>query len=199
MGLSVQPAEGGEVGRGLAVHFADGITVEPSRLRAIRRALMAEAQSGPVAGHPLRGVEIVVTSVDLPPPAGLDVESQDEDAKETASEQAAVAALREALKVASAAGHVTVMEPIMTFVVETPVDVSGGVIGDLNSRHAVMDEVLSTGTDSRRVTGRAPLRALLGYSTALRSLSRGRATFSMEPAGMGSFAGELGGAAHRSS
>ncbi len=196
--VRIQPAEGGELGRGLTVSLAGGVDLESSAFRAIRGALMAEAQSGPLAGHPLRGVEIVVTSVELARAGQGGEADQEGDVLATASEQAAVAALREALKVAKGEGLVTVMEPTMTFVVETPDDVSGGVIGDLNSRHAAMDEVISTGTESRRVTGKAPLRALLGYSTALRSLSRGRATFSMQPAGMTPFAGEIGGAASRS-
>ncbi len=201
--LRVEPALDGELGRGLRVEFEAGAQVEPSRMRALRAALMAEAQSGPLAGHPLRGVQIVVTAVQLPVGADREFEAEgsgekEGEARETAAEQAAVAALREALKLANAAGDVAVMEPTMAFIVETPDDVSGGVIGDLNSRHATMDEVISTGTESRRVTGRAPLRALLGYSTALRSLSRGRATFSMQPSGMAPFAGEIGGAATRS-
>ena len=63
----------------------------------------------------------------------------------------------------------------MAFTVETPEDVSSGVIGDLNARRASMEEIVSTGTQSRRVSGTAPLRELIGYSTELRSLSKGRA------------------------
>jgi elongation factor G len=193
VGVEIRPSGGGEVGRGLGVSVADSVELEPSSSRSLRGALMGEAQSGPLAGYPLRGVEITVTSVSLADASG----DGDGGVLETAAEQAAVAALRDALKAAKSEGLVTVMEPTMTFVVETPDDVSGGVIGDLNSRHAAMDEVISTGTESRRVTGKAPLRALLGYSTALRSLSKGRATFSMQPAGMAPFAGEIGGAASR--
>ena len=72
----------------------------------------------------------------------------------------------------------------MAFTVETPDDVSSGVIGDLNARHASMEEIVSTGTQSRRVSGTAPLRELIGYSTELRSLSKGRATFDLAPAGL---------------
>ena len=51
------------------------------------------------------------------------------------------------------------------------------------SRHAAMEEVQSTGTVDRRIAGIAPLRGLIGYSTALRSLSKGRGTFTLRPAG----------------
>ncbi|MGK0483078.1 MAG: elongation factor G, partial [Planctomycetota bacterium] len=182
--VKVEPANEGQIGRGLSVDFASGVAPGPSRARAIRAALLAEAQSGPVAGHPVRGVRILVTDVTFPSSGFSAPTGTGDDEIETALEQASVAALRDALKSAHRGGNVVVMEPTMAFVVETPDDASGGVIGDLNSRHAIMNEVISTGTDSRRVTGTAPLRTLLGYSTALRSLSRGRATFSMEPSGM---------------
>ena len=71
----------------------------------------------------------------------------------------------------------------MAFVVDAPAEVAGGVIGDLNSRHAAMEEVQATGTVGRRIAGIAPLRELIGYSTTLRSLSKGRATFSLRPVG----------------
>ena len=147
---------------------------------AIRSALRAEAMSGPLNGHPLSGVVIRLTrAVRLDGPA-----------HEVAWTQAAVAALREALKGAVVAGGIQPLEPWMSFVVDTPVDVSSGVIGDLNSRHANMEEIISTGADSRRVTGTAPLRTLIGYSTELRSLSKGRATFGVRAAGLHPAAGE---------
>lgn len=142
--------------------------------RGIRAALRAEASSGPLAGHPLCGTRIRVTAA----------RSATGEAPEAVWEQAAVAALREALKGALALGAVQLLEPWMSFIVDTPVDVSSGVIGDLNARRANMEEIVSTGTQSRRVSGTAPLRTLIGYSTELRSLSKGRATFNLRPAGL---------------
>ena len=147
--------------------------------RGIRAALRAEAGSGPLAGHPLCGTRILLTAA----------RSVSGGAPEAVWEQAAVAGLREALKVAVAAGGVELLEPWMAFTVETPEDVSSGVIGDLNARRASMEEIVSTGTQSRRVSGTAPLRELIGYSTELRSLSKGRATFNLAPAGLASSPG----------
>lgn len=147
---------------------------------AVRAALRAESSSGPLAGHPLSGARVRVTAV----------RSETMGAPGVAWAQAAVAALRDALKRVAVAKEVRLMEPWMTFVVDVPVDVSSGVIGDLNSRHATMDEIISTGTEGRRVTGTAPLRTLLGYSTALRSQSKGRGTFSLAPAGLRESVGE---------
>lgn len=146
---------------------------------AIRAALRAEAMSGPLEGHPISGVLIRLTRA----------ERLDGEGHEVAWTQAAVAALREALKRVVVAGGMLPLEPWMSFVVDTPVDVSSGVIGDLNSRHANMEEIISTGADSRRVTGTAPLRTLIGYSTELRSLSKGRATFGLRAAGLHPAAG----------
>ena len=143
-------------------------------LSAVVGALGAEAPTaGPVAGHPLCGVRIVVEAV----------RSSSSHAVEAAWGQAAVAALRDALRSAAGDGGVRTLEPWMSFVVDAPAEVAGGVIGDLNSRHASMEEVQSTGTVGRRIAGLAPLRGLIGYSTTLRSLSKGRATFSLRPAG----------------
>ena len=141
---------------------------------AVAAALAAEAPTaGPLAGHPVCGVRIVVEEARSTAAHGVDA----------AWGQAAVAALREALRGAAGAGGVETLEPWMAFVVDAPAEVAGGVIGDLNSRHAVMEEVQSTGTVGRRIAGMAPLRQLIGYSTSLRSLSKGRATFSLRPAG----------------
>ena len=140
----------------------------------IQSALLAEATSGPIEGHPLAGARVVVTGAS----------TRTEGTPDAAWAQAAVAALRECLRALESGDGVRLLEPWMAFVVDAPVDVASGVIGDLNSRHAVMEEIVSTGAEGRRVTGSAPLGALIGYSTALRSLSKGRATFNLSPDGL---------------
>jgi len=172
VGLALEPTD--DASAPCRVRFDGSAAALPKGLQdAIEEGLLAEALSGPRAGHPVVGAVLVATSAS----------GSRGDAPEAAWVQAAIAGLREALRAASAAGGVRLMEPWMRFVVDTPVDVSGGVIGDLNSRHATMDEIVSTGRVGRRVTGSAPLRSLIGYSTELRSLSKGRATFSLRPRG----------------
>ena len=151
---------------------------------AVHSALRAEATSGPISGHPLSGARIVVTVARSAEVGAAEVGAPAAGAPEALWGQAAVAALRDALKGAAAKGGIVRMEPWMSIVIDTPFDASSGVIGDLNSRHAVMEEIVATGQESRRVTGTAPLRELIGYSTALRSLSKGRATFNLAPAGL---------------
>jgi elongation factor G len=72
------------------------------------------------------------------------------------------------------------LEPIMAVEVETPEDFMGNVVGDLNSRRGVimgMDDMVGGG---KAVKAEVPLAEMFGYSTTLRSLSQGRATYSME-------------------
>lgn len=163
------PAAGVEV-----IAEGQGAEVPAEVFGAVTAALLAEAGTGgPLAGHPVCGARLVVEAA----------RSTSDHVVEAAWGQAAVAALRSALRAAASEGAVSALEPWMAFVVDAPAEVAGGVIGDLNSRHAAMEEVQATGTVSRRIAGIAPLRELIGYSTTLRSLSKGRATFSLRPVG----------------
>ncbi len=88
-----------------------------------------------------------------------------------------------ALKDAAKKAGVTLLEPIMKVEVTTPDENMGDIIGDITSRRGTIIEVNSdTGTGFTRVLTHAPLSELFGYATAIRSLSRGRASYSMEPA-----------------
>jgi elongation factor G len=89
---------------------------------------------------------------------------------------ATAAALRTALHKAAAA----VLEPIMRLEVRVPDDFLGAVMKDLSARRSTIEE---TGTHRRSsfVRGTVPLAEMFGYSTDLRSLTQGRATFSLEP------------------
>jgi len=86
---------------------------------------------------------------------------------------------RQALKKAVHQAKAVILEPIMKVEVETPTEFQGSVIGDLSSRRGVIG-----GTDLRDdltvVTVTVPLSDMFGYSTVLRSLTQGKATFSME-------------------
>ncbi len=70
----------------------------------------------------------------------------------------------------------------MSFLVEAPEDFSSGIISDLGGRLAEIENVQATG-DLRMIRGKVPLASMFGYSTVVRSLSQGRASFSMMPAG----------------
>jgi elongation factor G len=71
----------------------------------------------------------------------------------------------------------------MAFEIQSPAEFSSGIIADLNARKAEVGEVRSDGP-FRTILGTVPLSRMFGYSTAVRSLSQGRASFSMTPAGL---------------
>jgi len=95
---------------------------------------------------------------------------------EVAFRTAAVMAFREAVM----AGMPEFLEPIMELEIITPADYMGDVLGDLNGRRGKVNEMEARGT-SQIVRAGVPLAELFGYSTAIRSLTRGRASYTMEP------------------
>jgi len=72
------------------------------------------------------------------------------------------------------------LEPIMKLEVTTPEEYLGDVIGDMNSRRIKLENIEQIG-NAKVVLGAAPLARMFGYSTALRSLTQGRGTYTMEP------------------
>lgn len=85
-----------------------------------------------------------------------------------------------AFKAAAKKAGIALLEPIMGVEVNTPEEHLGDIIGDITSRRGQVVEIDSAGNDSR-VVANTPLSELFGYATAIRSLSRGRAAYSMEP------------------
>jgi elongation factor G len=150
------------------IRWAEGVGV-PEKLRpAVVGALELESQVGPRFGFPLTDLEVVVVGGESHP---------DRDS-EVGFAQAASAALREAV---SRAG-VTLLEPVMSFEIEAPAEYMSGILAELNSKHAEIHDVTADG-GVRRVSGTVPLLHMFGYATTLRSLSQGRASFSLTPAG----------------
>jgi elongation factor G len=100
----------------------------------------------------------------------------EETATDVAFRTAAVMGFREA---AMAAGP-ELLEPIMSLDIVTPADYVGDIMGDINGRRGSVREMTTRG-DTQIVRAQVPLAELFGYSTAIRSLSRGRASYTMEP------------------
>ena len=137
----------------------------PSAVRgAVEEALLLEGQSGPRFGYPLVQARIRVVG-------GASVPGQDFEA---AFAQAATLALR----VATNKAEVAVLEPVMAFEIQTPAEFSGGILADLSSRGAQLGDVLVE-EDQRILRGLVPLFQMFGYATVVRSLSQGRAGYSM--------------------
>jgi len=74
----------------------------------------------------------------------------------------------------------TLLEPMMAVVVETPEDYMGNVMGDLSSRRGIVQGMEDLPGGTKEVRAEVPLSEMFGYATSLRSLSQGRATYTME-------------------
>jgi elongation factor G len=151
------------------LHFVNklkGGVIPPEYIPAIEASLREEAKSGGRTGFPL--VDLKVTLVDG---AYHDVDSNDLAYRFAASD-----ALRKAVEEAGS----VLLEPIMRIEVVTPEDYLGNITADLSSRRALIDRT-STRGKLIIVDARAPLEKMFGYSTQVRSLSQGRASYTMEP------------------
>jgi elongation factor G len=118
----------------------------------------------------LAGFPVVDLKVTL-----IDGDHHEVDSSALAFEIAARAALREALQ----KGHSVLLEPIMKVEVVTPEDHTGAVIGDLNSRRGHIQGQDMRG-NANVINAMVPLANMFGYVNTLRSMSQGRATFTMQ-------------------
>jgi elongation factor G len=148
------------------VNKLKGGVIPSEFLPAIEAGLREEAKSGGRTGFPL--VDLKVTLVDG--------DTHEVDSNELAFRFAASDALRKAVHEAGS----VLLEPIMKLEVVTPEDYLGNITADLSSRRALIDKTFTRGK-LMVVEARAPLEKMFGYSTAVRSLSQGRASYSMEP------------------
>ncbi|MGB0069611.1 MAG: elongation factor G [Isosphaeraceae bacterium] len=151
------------------LHFVNklkGGAIPSEFIPAIEAGLREEAKSGGRTGYPLVDLKVTLT----------DGAYHDVDSSDLAYRFAASDAMRKAVE---EAGPV-LLEPIMRIEVVTPEDYLGNVTGDLSSRRALIDRT-STRGKLIVIDARAPLEKMFGYSTAVRSLSQGRASYTMEP------------------
>jgi elongation factor G len=141
----------------------------PDEARAgdLEQGLRDGVLTGVLARVPMTDVRARVTEVAF---------ADEESATDVACRTAAVMAFREA---ARAAGP-EMLEPIMSLDIVTPPEHVGEIIGDVNGRRGQVRELTMRG-DTQIVRAQVPLAELFGYSTAVRSLSRGRASYTLEP------------------
>lgn len=154
--------------RGTGNRFADrcdhpGLT--DVFLEAIRQGVDEAEESGVLLGYPVIDVQTALLQVDI---------------KENVSDAMAfkVAAAMAFRNACSQAGPLE-LEPIMKVEILVPDEFVGEVIGDLNTRQGRIEQILSEGA-VQALIARAPLSRMFGYSTALRSVSQGRANFTMQ-------------------
>ncbi len=131
----------------------------------MEKGLREAINSGVLAGYPVVDIKATLTFGSY----------HDVDSSELAFKMAAIFGFKEGAKRADPA----ILEPIMHVEVETPEEYAGNVMGDLSSRRGMvqgMDERFG----SQIIRADVPLAEMFGYSTTLRSMSQGRATYSME-------------------
>jgi elongation factor G len=144
-----------------------GGVIRPAFVPAVEEGAREAAQSGPLGAYPLINIKVTL----------LDGREHSQDSSELAFETAAGMAVHRALERAEP----VLLEPIMKVEIVTPEEYFGPINGDLMARRAVItDTTLRSG--NRVITAEAPLATMFGYATQLRSLSQGRASYSMEPA-----------------
>ncbi|MFH1456675.1 MAG: elongation factor G [Patescibacteria group bacterium] len=132
---------------------------------AIQKGVREAMDNGVVAGYPMINVSASV----------FDGSYHEVDSSEAAFKMAAIMAFKSAAKKAKA----VLLEPIMRIEVITPEEYMGDVVGDLNSKRAVIKE-MSDRAGAKVIDGEVPLSEMFGYATSLRSLTQGRAAFTME-------------------
>ena len=159
--------EPNEMGKGF--EFVDAIkggTVPREFIPAVEKGLRETLPNGVLAGFPVVDVKVTL----------FDGSSHDVDSNENAFKMAASMAFKDGMRKASP----VLLEPMMSVEVETPEDYTGTVMGDLSSRRGMvqgMDDMVGGG---KAVKAEVPLATMFGYSTALRSATQGRATYTME-------------------
>ena len=136
-------------------------------INAVMRGVEEAMTNGVVAGYPVVDIHVNVT----------DGSSHEVDSNENAFKMAAIFAMKDAFKQANP----ILLEPIMDVEVTTPEDYQGDIMGDLNRRRGQI-QAMGTKGNVAIVKAKVPLAEMFGYSTDVRTISSGRASYSMEPA-----------------
>ncbi len=159
--------EPNEVGKGY--EFVDAIkggVVPREYIPAVDKGLQETLPNGVLAGFPVVDVKVTL----------FDGSYHDVDSNENAFKMAASMAFKDAMRKASP----VLLEPMMAVVVETPEDYMGNVMGDLSGRRGIVQGMDDIPGGMKEIKAEVPLSEMFGYATQLRSLTQGRATYSME-------------------
>ena len=161
--LRVEPQESGK-----GYEFVNGIVggvVPREYIPAVDKGVREAMENGVIAGYPVVDLKVTI----------FDGSYHDVDSNEMAFKIAGSMAVKDAVRAASP----VLLEPIMKVEVVTPDDYYGDIIGDLNRRRGQV-QGMDEGPSGKVITAEVPLAEMFGYATTVRSLSQGRATFTME-------------------
>ena len=162
--LKIEPQEPGK-----GFEFVDAIkggVVPREYIPAVEKGVVEALGQGVLAGYPVVDVKVTLHFGSY----------HDVDSNELAFKMAAIFGFKEGCRKANP----VILEPMMAVEVETPEDYAGNVMGDLSSRRGMvqgMDDMVGGG---KAIKAEVPLSEMFGYSTTLRSMSQGRATYTME-------------------
>jgi elongation factor G len=155
-----------EVGKGYEfVNAVVGGVIPREYIPAVDKGIQEQLQNGVLAGYPVVDVKVTL----------FDGSYHDVDSNEMAFKIAGSMAFKEGCLKASP----VLLEPIMSVEVETPEDYMGDVMGDLNRRRGIILG-MEDQAGVKVLKAEVPLSEMFGYSTTVRSLSQGRATYTME-------------------
>lgn len=162
--LKMEPNEAGK-----GYEFVDAIkggTVPREFIPAVDKGLRETIPAGVLAGFPVVDVKVTL----------FDGSYHDVDSNENAFKMAASIGFKDGMRKADP----VLLEPMMAVEVETPEEYMGDVMGDLSSRRGIIQGMDDMPGGGKAIKAEVPLSEMFGYSTTVRSLSQGRATYSME-------------------
>lgn len=163
--LAVRP---NEPGRGFSIEtLVSGGNIPIQFLKAVRKGINDGLQEGVLAGYPVADVHVDI----------LDGDAHEKDSNDHAFQLAAASAVREALQKAKP----VLLEPVMRVEVDAPTSDQGDLLGDLTRRRGNILAIEAGQNEAVLLNAQVPLAELFGYANAIRSLSRGRASYSMTP------------------
>ena len=162
--LKIEPNEPGK-----GIVFVDAIkggVVPREYIPAVEKGIHEAVTQGVLAGYPVVDVKVTLHFGSY----------HDVDSNELAFKMAAIFGFKEGCRKASP----VILEPMMAVEVETPEDYAGNVMGDLSSRRGMVQGMEDMVGGGKTIKAEVPLSEMFGYSTTLRSMSQGRATYTME-------------------
>ena len=162
--FTLEPQESGK-----GFEFVDAIkggVVPREYIPAVEKGVVEALTAGVLAGYPVVDVKVTLTFGSY----------HDVDSSEQAFKMAAIFGFKEAARKASP----VILEPMMAVEVETPEDYAGNVMGDLSSRRGMVQGMEDMVGGGKAIKAEVPLSEMFGYATTLRSMTQGRATYTME-------------------
>jgi elongation factor G len=162
--ITLEPA-----GEGKGYEFIDEIkggTIPREFIPSVDKGIQNTLKAGVLAGFPVVDVKVRLTFGSY----------HDVDSSQIAFELAGSLAFKEAMR---RAGPV-ILEPMMAVEIETPEEYMGDIMGDISSRRGTLQGMDDNPAGGKMIKAEVPLSEMFGYSTTLRSMSQGRATYSME-------------------